>query len=59
MHDENQGGKKFLNGIESGSNSTSGQICSSTHVLLIGADSNLGSLWRFFDGKLDDLAIWN
>jgi len=59
IHDENQGGKIFLNGIESGSNSTSGQICSATHVLLIGADSNLGSLWRFFDGKLDDLAIWN
>jgi len=27
--------------------------------MYFGADNNLGNLWRFFNGLLDDIGIWN
>ena len=27
--------------------------------LLIGVDNNRGQLWRFFNGKIDDIRIYN
>jgi hypothetical protein len=59
VHDKTVGGKLFINGVFAGSTDIPGEICKSTNPLLIGADNNRGTYWRFFDGKIDDLAIWN
>lgn len=53
------GDKLFINGILVASNNISGTILSSTQNLLIGADSNLGTLWRFYKGKMDDVKLYN
>jgi Concanavalin A-like lectin/glucanases superfamily/Secretion system C-terminal sorting domain len=59
VHDKTVGGKLYINGVFAGSTDIPGEICKSTNPLLIGADNNRGTYWRFFDGKIDDLAIWN
>jgi hypothetical protein len=59
IHDNNQGGKVYLNGSLVGTNNVSGNICSSLNDLFFGAQNNINSLWRFFNGKLDDIAIYN
>lgn len=59
VHDELSGGRVYLNAVSAGSNSVTGEICTSTNSLLFGADSDLGELWRFFSGALDDFGIWN
>jgi hypothetical protein len=59
VHNNKTGGKLYLNSELAGVTGISGSICQSTNPLLIGADNNQGSYWRFFDGKIDDIAIWN
>jgi len=56
---DSSGDKLFINGYLANSNSISGTILSSSQDLLIGADSNLGTLWRFFKGKIDDVRLYN
>ncbi len=58
-HNQLTGGKIYLNGILVGNNGLTGSICSSNNDLYFGAQFNLTSLWRFFNGKLDDIGIWN
>ncbi|MCF8269454.1 MAG: LamG domain-containing protein, partial [Crocinitomicaceae bacterium] len=58
-HDQNVGGKIYLNGALVGTNNTTGSICQSATDLYFGAQWNVSSLWRFFNGKLDDIAIYN
>jgi hypothetical protein len=48
-----------LNGILINLNNLKGEICNSINDLIIGADVNNGSIYRFFNGQLDDIAIYN
>lgn len=57
-HDKS-GGKLYLNGILINLNNLKGEICNSINDLIIGADVNNGSIYRFFNGHLDDIAIYN
>ena len=59
VHDMLKGGMIYINGKLTDSISVAGSICQSTNPLLIGADNYQGTYWRFFDGKIDDIAIWN
>jgi hypothetical protein len=60
IHDNLNGQKLFVDGVQINDNNISGDLCSSTNNLLFGADNFLGTnLWRFFKGKLDDIGIWN
>jgi hypothetical protein len=59
VHNSSTGGKLYVNSVLAGTTGISGSICQSTNPLLIGADNNQGTYWRFFDGKIDDIAIWN
>jgi hypothetical protein len=56
---DSSGDKLFFNGYLVASNTVSGTIIYSPQNLLIGADSNLGTLWRFFKGKVDDVRLYN
>lgn len=58
-HDSTTGGSLYINGILKVSLKTNIAICSSTNPLLIGADNNRNTIYRFFSGKLDDIGIWN
>lgn len=58
-HDATTGGKIYVNGILISSNNIGGNICTNQNNLLIGADSNQGNLFRFFNGKIDDIGVWN
>ena len=58
-HDASSGGALYLNGVELESNDIVGEICESNKDLYFGAQLNINSLWRFFEGKLDDIAIYN
>lgn len=58
-HDAVSGGKIYVNGLLISSNNLGGNICSNQNNLTIGADSNQGVLYRFFNGKIDDIGIWN
>jgi hypothetical protein len=58
-HNSNSGGKIYLNGVLVNSNAINGQLCSTPNPLYFGADNNAGTLWRFLNGKLDDIGIWN
>ena len=49
----------YIDGILVNSNNQFGNLCSTLNNLYFGADNNLGTLWRFFNGKLDDIGIWN
>lgn len=50
----------YINGVQSGTSSATGAICASTNDLLFGADQHISlGLERFFNGKLDDIGIWN
>ncbi|MGL2963690.1 LamG-like jellyroll fold domain-containing protein [Flavobacterium sp. RSB2_4_14] len=59
IHDEQTGGKLYINGVLISSNSLLGSKCSTTNSLYIGADNLGNSLWRFFNGKIDDIRIYN
>jgi hypothetical protein len=58
-HNNQNGGKIYINGNLISSTNTNGDICSSTNPLYFGTDNNFGTLWRFFNGKIDDIAIYN
>lgn len=53
------GDKLFINGYLGASNTNAGTINYSTTNLLLGADTNMGTLWRFFKGKIDDVRLYN
>jgi uncharacterized protein (TIGR02145 family) len=59
IHDANTGGKLYLNGVLENFNNVSGTTCNSTNPIYIGCDVNGGVLWRFFNGKIDNIAIYN
>jgi hypothetical protein len=58
-HNSTTGGQLFINGQLINSNNVSGSICNSINDLIFGADVTNGALYRFFNGKLDDIGIWN
>lgn len=58
-HDNITGGKLYINGHLEATIISNQVICSSTNPLIIGADNNLGNIYRLFNGKLDDIGIWN
>lgn len=51
----------YINGVLSASFATTGAICSSANTLYFGTDyhGTLGNFHRFFNGKIDDIGIWN
>jgi hypothetical protein len=55
-HDSLSGGKIYLNANLEGEVSFTGSLCNSLNNLFFGSDNNSG---RFFNGSLDDIAIWN
>lgn len=59
IHDSNSGGKIYINGLLVSSNNINGIICSGINPIYIGADIENGNLYRYFNGKLDDIGIWN
>ncbi|MEY5001478.1 MAG: hypothetical protein RLZZ211_1514 [Bacteroidota bacterium] len=59
VHDAATGGKLYINGQLINSNNVSGGICNSLNDIIFGADNNNGQLYRFLNGKLDDIGIWN
>jgi len=59
IHDELDGQLLYLNGNLIASNGISGALCPTTNNLFFGCDNNQGTLWRFFNGFLDDIGIWN
>ena len=59
VHNSASGGRLYINGNLVNSNSSIGSICNSLNALNIGADINNGNLYRFFNGKIDDIGVWN
>ena len=59
IHDSASGGKLYINGNLVNSNNYSGAICNSLNNVIIGSDVENGNFYRFFDGKIDDVAIYN
>ena len=59
IHNSVSGGSFYINGILVSTYTTIGALCSSTNPLYFGCDRILGTLNRFFNGKLDDIGIWN
>lgn len=59
IHDSSTGGKLYINGNLVSTNNSVGVICNSLNDIIIGADVNNGSIYRFFNGKLDDFGVWN
>jgi hypothetical protein len=60
VHDEAVGGSLFIDGNLVGTNSIAEPICTTTtNPLLFGADNNETEYWRYFEGVLDDIGIWN
>jgi len=59
IHNATQGGQLYINGNLVVSNQTSGSICYSTNPLYIGVDNDGGTLWRYFNGSIDDIRIYN
>ena len=49
----------YVNGSLVASISGSLVICPTTNDLYIGADNFQGTLWRHFNGTIDDIGIWN
>ncbi|ALG68277.1 LamG-like jellyroll fold domain-containing protein [Beggiatoa leptomitoformis] len=58
-HSSNGGGKLYINGKLVSYDSRGGSIVQSTNPLIIGADNKQGNLWRFFNGSIDDIRIYN
>ena len=59
VHNSTTGGSIYINGTLVSTYNTSGALCSSTNPLYFGCDNGLGAINRFFNGKLDDIGIWN
>jgi hypothetical protein len=58
-HSNINGGKLYINGILKGTTSTGGNIVPSSNPVILGADNNAGTIWRFFQGKIDEARIYN
>lgn len=58
-HDENLGQKIYINGTLVYENKISGLLCKTNNDLYIGADNASNSINRFFQGFIDDIAIYN
>ena len=58
-HDLASGGSLYINGVLISSLNTAGALCTTTNNLFFGCDNMSGALWRFLNGKLDDIAIYN
>jgi hypothetical protein len=56
---DNSGEKFYFDGILSGQASFNQTFCSSSNPLVIGADFNSGEIFRFFNGQIDDIFIYN
>jgi uncharacterized protein (TIGR02145 family) len=61
IHDENIGGRIYINANITNSNNIAGSICISTNNLIIGAQnlSTSDSYFRYLNGLIDDIAIYN
>ena len=59
IHESGIGGKIYINGELQNFNTIGDTICNSINDVIIGADIETGMLYRYFDGKLDDIGIWN
>jgi hypothetical protein len=59
IHDSINGQKLYIDGIQVNSLIITGGLCNTLNDLLFGADNSIGNIWRYFDGKLDDIGIWN
>jgi hypothetical protein len=59
IHDSTSGGKIYINGLLVSSNNINGIICNGINPIYIGADIENGNLYRYFNGKIDDIGIWN
>lgn len=59
VHDNINGGKIYINGVLISSNNIVGNICSTSNNVFFGVTQNLGTFWRFLNGNLDDIGIWN
>lgn len=59
IHDSGSGGKIYINGLLVNSNNINGIICNGINPIYIGADIENGNLYRYFNGKIDDIGIWN
>jgi hypothetical protein len=59
VHDSNYGGKIYINGQLVATNTTGGMMCNGINPIYIGADVLSGNLFRFFNGKIDDIRIYN
>jgi hypothetical protein len=58
-HDNHTGGKLYINGRLEATIVSNQVICTSTNPLIIGGDNNMNNIYRLFNGKLDDIGIWN
>ena len=58
-HEPLSGQKLYIDGILIGSNNVLGDLCATTNNLYFGADKFNFGLWRYFNGKLDDIGVWN
>jgi hypothetical protein len=58
VHDLNSA-RIYINGVLSGTTIVSGGLTSNNLPVWFGARPNAGGLSHFFNGKLDDIAIWN
>ncbi len=59
IHDSNNGQKLYVDGSSINSNNITGNLCFTLNNLLFGADNFNGNIWRFFNGTIDDIGIWN
>jgi hypothetical protein len=51
--------KIYINGILVSTINVSRGVATTTIPIIIGADSNNGTIWRFFKGKIDEVKIYN
>jgi len=58
-HNSQTGGSLYINGVLVSTNNLAGDLCNTTNPIYIGADNFGTSLWRYFNGKIDDIGIWN
>ncbi|MBL7910142.1 MAG: T9SS type A sorting domain-containing protein [Bacteroidia bacterium] len=55
------GGSIYINGVLAATDAAVGTICNSTNSIYFGADydGNWNFIHRYFNGKIDDIGIWN
>jgi hypothetical protein len=59
VHNPSNGQKLFVDDSLIGFNNLLGNLCITTNDLIFGADNFAGNIWRFFQGSIDDIGIWN